>query len=151
MPILLFLTHLFSTLYMTGLIWFVQVVHYPLHGEVGPAEFQRYQELHMQWTSFVVMPPMLLELMTALYFVSNPLPNTAVWSWWVGLVLLGIIWASTGLLQVPAHTALLSDFTVENHQRLVSTNWVRTILWTARSGLVLWILAEMLKYMGQDQ
>ena len=35
------------TIYMTGLIWFVQVVHYPLHGEVGSTNFLRYQELYV--------------------------------------------------------------------------------------------------------
>ena len=141
---IVFLTQIFSTLYMTGLIWFVQVVHYPLHGEVGPTEFQRYQELHMQWTSFVVMPPMLLELITTLYLVNTPFPNAPTWVWWVGLGLLGLVWGSTGLLQVPAHTALLQDFSIENHQKLVMTNWIRTVFWTARSLLLMWTLSLLL-------
>ena len=33
--IFVFLAHLFSTLFMTGVIWFAQVVHYPLLGRVG--------------------------------------------------------------------------------------------------------------------
>ena len=130
---------------MTGLIWFVQVVHYPLHGEVGSSSFLRYQELHVQWTGFVVMPPMLLELGTSLYFALNGYENTPSWFWWIGLVLLGIVWASTGLLQVPAHDALMSNFTETAHQKLVMTNWIRTIGWTARSGLLLWMLMELLE------
>jgi hypothetical protein len=31
----LLLVHGFATLYMTGLIWFVQLVHYPLFAQVG--------------------------------------------------------------------------------------------------------------------
>lgn len=138
------LTQLFSTLYMTGLIWFVQVVHYPLHGEVGSTNFLRYQELHVQWTGLVVMPPMLLELGTALYFAFTGLDGTPLWAWWMGLGLLGIVWASTGLLQVPAHNALMSNFTEATHQKLVMTNWIRTVGWTARSGLLLWLLFGLL-------
>ena len=129
---------------MTGLIWFVQVVHYPLHGEVGSTNFLRYQELHVQWTGFVVMPPMLLELGTSLYFALNGYENTASWTWWIGLGLLGMVWVSTGLLQVPAHDALMSNFTETAHQKLVMTNWIRTIGWTARSGLLVWILWSLL-------
>ena len=140
MPNLLLIVHLFSTLYMTGLIWFVQVVHYPLHGEVGDATFLRYQELHVQWTGLVVMPPMLLELGTTLYFAFNGYQNTPSWIWWTGLVLLAIVWASTGLLQVPAHNALMAQFTEANHHKLVMTNWIRTVGWSARSGLLLWML-----------
>ena len=130
---------------MTGLIWFVQVVHYPLHGEVGSATFVRYQELHVQWTGFVVMPPMLLELATCFYFALNGYENTPTWLWMVGLGLLGMIWASTGLLQVPAHNALMSNFTEVAHQKLVLTNWIRTIGWTARSGLLIWMLWGLLE------
>ena len=33
--VLLLLLHAAATLFMTGLIWFVQVVHYPLFARVG--------------------------------------------------------------------------------------------------------------------
>lgn len=37
-----FLVHLFSTLFMTGVIWFAQAVHYPLLGRVGGEAFVEY-------------------------------------------------------------------------------------------------------------
>ena len=43
---LLFLAHLGSSLYMVGLIWFVQVVHYPLFDSVGDREFPSYEQRH---------------------------------------------------------------------------------------------------------
>ena len=145
MPNIILIIQLFSTIYMTGLIWFVQVVHYPLHGEVGSTNFLRYQELHVQWTGLVVMPPMLLELGTCFYLALNGYDGIPSWIWWVGLGLLGIVWASTGLLQVPAHNALMSNFSEANHHKLVLTNWIRTIGWTARSGLLLWVLWSLLQ------
>ena len=141
---IMLIVHLFSTLYMTGLIWFVQVVHYPLHGHVGATTFRQYQELHVQWTGYVVMPPMLLELGTALYFALNGHVGIPQWIWWVALGILGIVWASTGLLQVPAHNALMTNFTEATHNKLVYTNWVRTIGWSIRSGLLMWVLATLL-------
>jgi hypothetical protein len=59
--------HLMSTLIMVGLIWFVQVVHYPLMADVGPREFRRYAPLHQSRTTFVVAGPMLTEAGTAAY------------------------------------------------------------------------------------
>jgi hypothetical protein len=91
MPNTMLLVQLFSTLYMTGLIWFIQVVHYPLHGEVGKSTFLRYQKLHVQWTGYVVIPPMLLELGTALYFAFNGYPGIPQSLWWMELGALGMV------------------------------------------------------------
>ena len=57
---LLLLAHAGTTLFMVGLVWFVQVVHYPLFGRVGEDEFVAYSRL----TGWVVGPPMLLEAAT---------------------------------------------------------------------------------------
>ena len=40
-----------STLFMTGLIWFVQIVHYPLMGMVPKSEFQKYALAHQRRTT----------------------------------------------------------------------------------------------------
>ena len=88
----LWLVHAFATLFMVGLIWLVQVVHYPLFAEVGEAEFVRYEQLHSQRISWVVMPVMLVELACAVLLVWNGRHDPLAWT---GLVLLGIVWAST--------------------------------------------------------
>ena len=36
---LILLTQVFATLFMVGLIWFVQIVHYPLYAKVGREQF----------------------------------------------------------------------------------------------------------------
>ena len=138
------LLHTASTLYMVGLIWFVQVVHYPLHGHVGTASFTQYQHLHMNWTGYVVGPAMLVEALTAVLLIVNPIENIPSWLPWLGAGLLSLIWASTGLLQVPLHNGLLEYFDPSRHRNLVLSNWIRTICWTARGVLVLYILHLML-------
>jgi len=125
---------------MVGLIWFVQVVHYPLKREVGEATFQRYQDAHMQRTSWVVGPPMLIEAFTALalpFVLSSPAAQIAAW---VGVVLLAAVWVSTALLQVPAHARLQAGFDLAAHGRLVRGNWFRTAGWTVRSGIAMGLL-----------
>lgn len=129
------LTHLICTVYMTGLIWFVQVVHYPLMSMVGEANYQTFQRAHMRQTTWVVGPPMLLEALTAVVLVIQLQNSFAI----VGLGLLVGIWLSTACLQVPQHQALLSCFDVAHHRKLVRSNWVRTVLWTIRT---LWIGAS---------
>jgi hypothetical protein len=49
---LLLLAHSAATLFLVGLIWFVQVVHYPLLAQVGTGEFVAYAASHGQaWTA----------------------------------------------------------------------------------------------------
>ena len=128
-----------ATLYMTGLIWFVQVVHYPLFGRVGEAGYRQYQVAHQNLTSLVVGPAMLAELVSTIWVVSAATKDP--WRW-VGLAAVAGLWASTALVQMPLHAALAGGFDGEAHARLVASNWVRTVLWTGRSGLVLWLIAR---------
>lgn len=143
--LVVFLLHVAATLYMTGLIWFVQLVHYPLFSGVGAVEFLAYQQAHMRMTAVAVGPPMLMEIVGAAMLVWAPLPGLPRWSFWVGLVLVLVIWASTGLLQVPRHDALVTQgFDASIHTSLVATNWIRTIAWSARGVLVTWMLYALI-------
>ena len=139
MTALIFMLHLASCLYMTGLIWFVQVVHYPLHGHVGLEQFVQYQNLHMSKTTFVVGPPMLIEALTTVLILMNAPDVIPIWSRWVGAVLLGIVWLSTAVFSVQFHNALLDGFEAKAHHMLVSTNWIRTLGWTLRGALAVWM------------
>jgi hypothetical protein len=58
------LAHLAATLFMVGVIWFVQVIHYPLFSRVGPEKFSVYSEAHSRLTTYVVGSPMLVEFST---------------------------------------------------------------------------------------
>jgi len=144
-----FWLHLYSTLFMTGLIWFVQVVHYPLFLGVGTSEFTEYAAKHQHLTGLVVILPMVCELITAGLLALHPeSPLPSVYAW-LGLALVLLIWASTFFLQVPEHARLSSGMDPNAVARLVHTNWVRTVLWTVRSGLLIAGLATHSIVLGQ--
>jgi hypothetical protein len=44
-------------------------------------------------------------------------------------------------VQVPLHERLSAGWDAAAHQRLVASNWVRTVLWTVRAVLVAAMLA----------
>ena len=134
-----------STLYMTGLICFVQIVHYPLHAKVGPNHFAEYQAFHMNWTSWVVIPPMLLELATTILLCAQPIKNIHLNYFYALAFLLFVIWVSTGLVQAPTHGKLLSEFNLDLHRKLVLSNWVRTVAWSIRSMVLMYIMWKLLE------
>ncbi len=149
MPATLFLLQLATTLFMTGLIWFVQIVHYPLFAEVGPAQLNRYETLHANRTTWVVFPPMLVELLTTLAPLYPPLrPHILTYKTTLVLnALVAVIWLTTALGHVPLHTRLgqaAHDHT-STLTLLVRLNWLRTVAWTLRSAILLVALGNLLR------
>ncbi|MEM1115003.1 MAG: hypothetical protein AAF845_06100 [Bacteroidota bacterium] len=138
-----FLLHLASTLVMVGVIWVVQLVHYPLFANVGDATWPAYNAGHQWRITLIVGPTMVLELATALWLVADRPAAFPAWAVLLGAALVGVIWLATAAFSVPAHNALGVSFDAAVHARLVATNWIRTVAWTLRGGLVLWLAARM--------
>lgn len=135
---LLLLLNFAVAAYLTGLIWTVQVVHYPSFAQVAPEKFVEFHRQHSTRMSWVVMAPMVLELGLAAWLVwSGRALGAPVW-WSLALVLL--VWAATFLVSVPFHNRLAHGYNYVAIDGLVRTNWLRTLAWTARSGLVGWLL-----------
>ena len=129
--------HLASTFYMVGLIWFVQVVHYPLFAAVGEDKFVAYEEHHQRLTTWVVGPGMLVELVSGVLLALTAADSRSATILWISLGLLAVIWLSTALIQIPSHRQLSTGFNASAHRWLVRSNWLRTVAWTARGVLIL--------------
>jgi uncharacterized membrane protein len=132
--------HLAATLYMVGVIWMVQLVHYPLYNKVGREAFPEYETRHNDGMTLVVGPAMLVEAATVVLLALLPSSRVPAGSAWLGAGLLAIIWLSTAFLQVPCHNRLVSGFDQATYERLVNTNWIRTIAWSLRGVLALWMV-----------
>jgi len=141
----LVLTHVAATLLMVGVIWIVQVVHYPLFNRVGAESFPRYGADHSTLITFVVLPLMLAEAITALLLALDPPEGISPILMWLGLGLVALVWGSTFFVQVPLHSRLAAGFDSEAYTALVTSNWVRTIAWTVRGLIVLWLIAQFVE------
>lgn len=129
-----------ATLLMTGVIWFVQVVHYPLMRLVGEAEWVAYERNHQRRISFIVIPLMMIELTSATLLAFAPLTERLDQLNKAAFGLLIVVWLSTFLVQVPLHRRLERGYNERSIRLLVSTNWVRTIAWSCRAWLCLVVL-----------
>ena len=120
---------------MTGLIWFVQVVHYPLAALVGAGEFRAYQAAHMARTGLVVGPPMLIEARhDRAARVRAPGGRTRVGALGGGRAP-RLVWVvDSALLRAGARGAV-EGYDAERIHTLVMTNFIRTIGWTLRAAL----------------
>ena len=139
------LTCLASTLFMTGVIWFVQVVHYPLFARIEVESFRRYHADHTRMTTYIVILPMVAELVTSVYLVARRPEAVEPWMVWVGLACAIVSWGTTFFLSVPAHNRLAMGFDGGAHRRLVRTNAVRVVSWMAHSLVLLLMTARLIR------
>ena len=127
--------------YLTGVIWVVQLVTYPALVLVGKAEFARYHAAHTRGMGWVVGAPMVLELGLAgwLAWAAYPLGASRALG---QLALVVAVWLATFFIAVPFHHRLAAQgYNYIALDGLVRTNWLRTLAWTARAGLLLaWLL-----------
>ena len=147
-PNAVLLTNAAATWFLAGLIWFVQVVHYPSFARVGPEAFAAYHRGHTTLTTRVVILPMCVELLTALALLLPAYrPPSVPLGWAVaGAALVAVLWASTALLQVPAHNRLAAGgWSPEVCESLCRWNWIRTAGWTARAVLLAIVVGRAMR------
>ncbi len=125
---------------MTGLIWYVQLVHYPSFHFVDEGSFEAFHKHHSIKTGFIVMPIMTLELATsgALAWIDGWFTLNAL-----GFYLVILIWISTAIFSVPKHNALRYGKADSLIKGLVDTNWFRSVLWSLKSGVSFWLLFRL--------
>jgi hypothetical protein len=129
-----------ATWTMVGVIWFVQVVHYPLLAMVGVDRAPEIAVEHQRRTGFVVGLPMAVEGVSTLLLLATR-PAGVFWILpWVAAVLLAVALGCTVMISVPLHAQMASKPTPDIGHRLERTNWPRTIAWTL-CGLVLVVMA----------
>jgi hypothetical protein len=126
---------------LTGLIWFVQVVHYPLFARVGERAWPAYHARHTRATTWVVAAPMAVDLATSAWLVVERPAGVGMSAAVAGLALAAVTWAVTGLAAVPLHDRLARGHDRPAIRRLVRVNAVRTAAWTAHAVLAAGMLA----------
>ena len=113
---------------LAGLIWTIQVVHYPLFAHVGAAEWPRYGAEHRRRITWLVAPLMLANVALALALVVDE--RSALTGLNAALAL--GVFAATGACCAPLHGRLEHTAAPGAVRRLVAFNWARTLAWTAQ-------------------
>ena len=130
----LFFLNVISAFLLTGVIWTIQIVHYPSFHYIDKLSFTNFHNFHERRISIIVMPLMLIELITSIaLYIHN------MWSiiFALNLLIVGLIWCSTFFVQVPIHSILSEKKDKNLIEKLVNTNWIRTFLWSMRMLLII--------------
>ena len=133
-----FLVTLAFTLYMTGMIWSMQVLEYPLFALVGRNEFPAYHAAHNRALPFFVILPSVLAFISAVVLFWIRPAGIPLWSVVVVVALDLAVLVLTAVQLAPLHGKLDREgFSTEVITTLVRGNWIRTILWTINALVLL--------------
>jgi len=132
--------NLAGTAIMVGFIWTIQLLSYPMMAAVPADGFDAYEAAHTRRVTVLLATIAPLEVVAAAGVVLFA-DDVPVWLSVGAGALLVAIWLSTALFFAPLHMRLGDGFDPVLHRRLVTTNWQRTIAWTARGAAAVAMIA----------
>ena len=113
---------------MFGVIWVIQLVHYPSFLYVSEDRFKEFERFHMFRISLVVVPLMILELLTAVLLQFKMGSQTIT----IQTSLILFIWVYTLLVSSRVHGELTKGYDDKLIKKLTNSNWPRTIAWSLK-------------------
>lgn len=140
---ILLICNLVISALLTGLIWYVQVVHYPIFLKVPAESFKAFHLQHTHTTSLVVAIPMVAELILSALMLMQQYPGNIPATPYAAFACVIVIWLVTFFISVPIHNQLeISGYNPALIQQLITTNWLRTLAWTLRTGILIYIVVR---------
>ncbi|MDQ8191127.1 hypothetical protein [Roseibacillus persicicus] len=123
------ITHAFSVFALFGLIWTIQLVHYPMFKFVEAPHWPRFHRIHSRNITFIVFPLMLVELLTSLqlFLEDNSFSHS------MSLGCAAATWLLTILIFVPLHNQIAIRPVPSKLALLAHLNWLRVVVWTLAS------------------
>lgn len=135
-----------TSCFMSGLIWTMQILSYPLLALVGIGNVPGYEQAHNRRFIRLVGPGVAVAITSAVIMLFWRTHGVPVAVPIAALVLLAVIIASTIRHGAPAHARLAQQFDPAVHALLVRTNWIRTAAWSVLG--VLDLIAIALAFHG---
>ena len=113
---------------LVGVILMTQILSYPLLLKLGISNFYNYYNSYTKRISFIVIPLMIFEVLLSI--ILNIILNN--FYLFASNILLFVVWGSTFFIQVPIHNKLSSNHSYVLINKLIYTNWIRTIAWICK-------------------
>jgi hypothetical protein len=88
---------------------------------------------------------MAVEGVCVLAFLFAPPAGLPWWLPWAGAGAEAVAIGTTAFVSAPLHERLNAHFNTATLDRLIATNWIRTIAWTCRAGLAIAMLVAVLR------
>jgi hypothetical protein len=136
----LLLVHAAATCALAGVVWLVQLVVYPSFRLVGPSStWSAVHAAHTRAITVVVAVPWAVQgISLGLLLLRDGLGPLLLLTSALALTTVAV----TVLVSVPLHERLGGAYDEAVARRLVRTNWLRTIAWTAGAVCAVALVAQ---------
>jgi hypothetical protein len=124
---------------MSGVLWTMQLLNYPLPALVGREAFTGHESAHNRRFGLVVFPGVLTALAETIGLPASRPRQIPRWAPGCELALVVAIILSTFPVQGRQHAALARGFDAGTLRGLVRSNWIRVIAWSAAGLLAPWM------------
>lgn len=114
-------------IWMTAVIWLVQVLIYPNFRFIEAADFKRFHKRHCDRITIWVSPMFFQVFSLSMIFMKTPYGR----EWWFHLGAIALIYTTTAFFSVRFHNQLSNGKDGKVIDQLVFWNWPRTLLWSA--------------------
>jgi hypothetical protein len=125
---------------LCGLIWTIQVVHYPLFAAVGGSAWTGYERAHQRRIAMLVAPLMVVNVALAGAVLLAGGPDVVLRALDAALAL--AVFTATGTVYSALHRQLGRGWDSALGARLVHLNWWRTAAWSAQTAIAALIVAR---------
>ncbi len=119
--------------YLVGLIWLIQLIHYPSFASIAAERWQGFHHAHTTAMGLLAGAPMVASLLLGLWLAWRDGGSPQ----YVALGCEVAAWIVTFAVSVPLHQRLAAGPDPQAIALLISTNWLRTAAWTVKLGVLL--------------
>ncbi len=137
--VITFLIQIVTSFSMLGIIWFIQLIHYPLLNKIKEG-LSQYEKAHLKRAAFFIGPLLAIDLVVSIFLVSFETRSILIRLATCNLIFNIFYWIWTFLFQIQHHQKLSVGFSRLSIRKLVLHNWVRTLLWTIKCTALLWMI-----------
>ena len=131
----IFLIQIITNSILIGILIITQIISYQSLLSIDNSYFEKYHKNYVNKISYVVIPFMLIELFSLLFLTYHISDLFMIKS----LLILMTIWLFTFICIVPLHNSLSNKRSIDIINSLINYNWFRTILWTIKLVIILFV------------
>jgi hypothetical protein len=118
--------HDVCVVWMSAVIWMIQLLVYPHFRSVPDTEFSEFHARHCYRISYLVWPMFIEALLCGMILFHTGLRP----DWVLQFSGISVILMATAFLSIPDHNRLGMGKDPLAIERLIRTNWLRTAAWT---------------------
>lgn len=144
METIFLLFNLISTLLIAGILWFVQLVHYPLFNEMPAKNMVNYGYYHMQKISGIINLLFIIDFITIVFLLLLVNSDLSATLMLINISIFLFIVILTRITFLPIYQQISKNPNSILITKLINLNWIRTLVWSLKVIFMLIIFFEIL-------